>query len=129
MQRGVPLAVTVTRWIGLLGASLWAGVHLVLAAHVAFPGNLTATEVYSIFFGFTSALAIVTAVVFLLGIKNLYLPSLIFYVIDLALLTETRTAPALFVGKVLPVNFYVEISWLLDVLLIIVSAVLWKIDK
>lgn len=129
MQRGTPIAVTATRWIGLLGASLWAGVHLVLAAHVAFPGYLTATEIYSIFFGFTSALAIVTSVIFLLGIRGLYLPTLIFYIIDLALLTETRTAPALFIGKVLPVNIYVEISWVLDVLLIIVSALLWKIDR
>ncbi|BCU70270.1 hypothetical protein [Stygiolobus caldivivus] len=129
MQRGTPIAVSITRWVGLLGASLWAGVHLVLAAHVVFPGNLTATEIYSIFFGFTSALAIITAVIFLLGLKNLYLPSLIFYIIDFALLTETRTAPALFIGKVLPVNIYVELSWALDIILIIVSAVLWKIDK
>lgn len=129
MQRGTPIAVTAIRWIGLLGASLWAGVHLVLAAHVTFPGYPTATEIYSIFFGFTSALAIVTSVIFLLAIRSLYLPTLIFYIIDFALLTETRTAPALFIGKVLPVNIYVEISWVLDILLIIVSALLWKIDR
>jgi len=34
-----------------------------------------------------------------------------------------------FIGKILPVNIYVEISWVLDVLLIIVSALLWKIER
>lgn len=49
--------------------------------------------------------------------------------IDFLLLTETRTGPALFVGKVLPINVYVIESWILDVVLIVVSALLWKIDK
>jgi hypothetical protein len=117
------------RWAGGISATLWAGVHFVLASHAAFPHYVLATEIYDTFFAFTASLAIVSAIVFLLGIKNLYLPSLIFYVIDLALLTETRTAPALFIGKVLPVNIYVIESWILDVLLIAFSLALWKLDK
>lgn len=90
---------------------------------------MLATEIYSTFFAFTASLAIVAAVAFILGIRNLYLPAFIFYLIDFLLLTETRTAPALFIGKVLPVNFYVIESWTLDVILAIVSFILWRMDK
>jgi len=123
------VGIQALRWVGLLGSALWAGIHIVLAAHVAFGKDVLATEIYSTFFAFTASLAIVAAVVFIMGLRNLYLPALIFYVIDFLLLTETRTAPALFVGKVLPVNIYVIESWILDVILIVVSAVLWRIDK
>lgn len=123
------VGIQALRWIGLLGSALWAGVHIVLAAHATFGKDVLATEIYSTFFAFTASLAIVAAVVFIMGLRNLYLPALIFYVIDFLLLTETRTAPALFIGKVLPVNIYVIESWILDVILIVVSAVLWRIDK
>ncbi|BFH72785.1 hypothetical protein SJAV_07290 [Sulfurisphaera javensis] len=129
MASKIGLGTQALRWTGLLGSALWAGVHIVLASHVAFPKNVLATEIYSTFFAFTASLAIVAAVAFILGIRNLYLPALIFYVIDFLLLTETRTAPALFIGKPLPVNIYVVESWILDVILIAVSALLWKFDK
>jgi hypothetical protein len=122
-------AVQVLGWVGGLGASLWAGVHLFLASRVMFPGNALATQIYGNFFALTASLAIVMAVVFLLRVKGLYLPSLIFYVIDFLLLTETRVGPALFVGHPLPVNVYVVISWVLDAALIAVSLLMWRIDK
>lgn len=111
----------------MLLSALWAGVHLDLTSAVL--PNPTATIIYRIFFGFTASLAIVAAVAFIQGIRSLYLPAAIFYAIDLALLTETRTAPALFIGKVLPVNPYVEISIVLDVILLALSLVLWKFDR
>ncbi|BFI76082.1 hypothetical protein [Sulfurisphaera ohwakuensis] len=129
MASKIGAGIQVLRWIGLLGSAFWAGVHLVLAAHVVFPKDMLATEIYSTFFAFTASLAIVAAVSFILGIRSLYLPAFIFYLIDFVLLTETRTAPALFIGKVLPVNIYVIESWILDVLLIIVSFLLWRFDK
>lgn len=129
MSSKVNPAILALRWIGLLGSAFWAGVHIVLAAHVVFPKNTLATEVYSTFFAFTASLAIVAAAAFILGFRNLYLPALVFYVIDFILLTETRTAPALLIGKPLPVNIYVIESWILDVILIIVSALLWIVDK
>ncbi len=115
------------RWSAMLLSALWAGVHLDLTSAIL--PNPTATLIYRIFFGFTASLAIVAAVAFIQGIRSLYLPAAIFYIIDLALLTETRTAPALFVGKILPVNPYVEISIILDVLLLSLSLALWRFDK
>ncbi|BAB67496.1 hypothetical protein [Sulfurisphaera tokodaii] len=129
MASKIGAGIQTLRWIGLLGSALWAGVHFVLATHVVFPKDMLATEIYSTFFAFTASLAIVAAVSFILGIRSLYLPAFIFYLIDFALLTETRTAPALFIGKVLPVNIYVIESWILDVLLIVVSFLLWRFDK
>lgn len=123
------VGIQALRWIGLLGSALWAGIHIILAAHATFGKDVLATEIYSTFFAFTASLAIVAAVAFILGIRNLYLPAFIFYLIDFLLLTETRTAPALFIGKVLPVNFYVIESWTLDVILAIVSFILWRMDK
>ncbi|MBB5255021.1 hypothetical protein [Sulfurisphaera ohwakuensis] len=129
MASKIGAGIQALRWIGLLGSAFWAGVHFVLAAHVVFPKDMLATEIYSTFFAFTASLAIVAAVSFILGMRSLYLPAFIFYLIDFVLLTETRTAPALFIGKVLPVNIYVIESWILDVLLIIVSFLLWRFDK
>jgi len=76
-----------------------------------------------------ASLAIAAAVALIQGIKKLYLPITIFYVIDFALLLETRTAPALFVGKVLPFNPYVDISLIIDAIMIVLSLALWKISK
>jgi len=123
------LAVQVLGWVGGLGASLWAGVHLFLASRAMFPGNALATQIYGNFFALTASLAIVTAVVFLLRVKDLNLPSLTFYVIGFLLLTETRFRPAFFIGRPLPVNVYVVISWVLEAVLIAVSLVMWSIDK
>ncbi|AWR96990.1 hypothetical protein DFR86_05060 [Acidianus sulfidivorans JP7] len=127
MSSTAEIGKTSLRWAAMLLSALWAGVHLDLTSAVL--PNPTATLIYRIFFGFTSALAIVAAVAFIQGIKKLYFPAMIFFIIDFILLTETRTAPALFVGKVLPVNPYVEISLALDIILIALSAVLWRIDR
>ncbi|EZQ02019.1 hypothetical protein CM19_11125 [Candidatus Acidianus copahuensis] len=121
------LGIQTLRWAGLLGSTLWAGVHFDLTSAIL--PNPTATIIYRVFFGFVASLAIIAGLVFLQGIRKLYLPALAFYVIDLVLLVETRTLPALFVGKVLPINPYVEISIVLDVLLIVISALLWITDK
>jgi hypothetical protein len=43
-----------------------------------FLGNALETQIYGNFFTLTASLTIVTAVVFLLRVKDLYLPSLIF---------------------------------------------------
>jgi hypothetical protein len=50
-------------------------------------------------------------------------------VIDFLLLTETRVGPAFFIGHPLPVNVYVVISCVLDAVLMVVSLVMWGIDK
>ncbi|BDC19434.1 hypothetical protein HS5_23240 [Acidianus sp. HS-5] len=127
MMNGTTVKQNVLQWAGMLLSTLWAGIHLDLV-DAKLP-NPTATLIYRIFFGFVASLAIVAAVALIQGIKKLYLPITIFYAIDFALLLETRTAPALFVGKVLPFNPYVDISLIIDAIMIVLSIVIWKISK
>lgn len=115
------------RWITAILSALWAGVHLVLT-HAILP-NPTATMIYDTFFGFTSALAIIASVLIINGLKYSYPLITAFYVIDLALLSETRFGPALFIGKKLPFNIYVYTSFILDVVLIILTLILIFIEK
>lgn len=127
VMNGTTVKQNMLQWAGMLLSALWAGVHLDLV-DAKLP-NPTATLIYRVFFGFVASLAIVAAVALIQGIKKLYLPITIFYVIDFALLLETRTAPALFVGKVLPFNPYVDISLIIDAIMIVLSLALWKISK
>jgi hypothetical protein len=85
--------------------------------------------VYETFFGFTAALAIVASVLLIQGTRYSYPLITIFYVIDFVLLTETRFGPALFIGKKLPFNSYVEISLILDVILALGTIGLWFIER
>lgn len=126
-MNGTTVKQNMLQWAGILLSTLWTGVHLDLV-DAKLP-NPTATLIYRVFFGFVASLAIVAAVALIQGIKKLYLPITIFYVIDFALLLETRTAPALFVGKVLPFNPYVDISLIIDAIIIVLSLALWKISK
>lgn len=126
-MNGTTVKQSMLQWAGMLLSTLWAGVYLDLV-DAKLP-NPTATLIYRVFFGFVASLAIVAAVALIQGIKKLYLPITIFYVIDFALLLETRTAPALFVGKVLPFNPYVDISLIIDAIMIVLSLALWKISK
>ncbi|QKR00714.1 hypothetical protein GWK48_10235 [Metallosphaera tengchongensis] len=127
MSEKLGFGKTSLRWVAMLLSALWAGVHLDLTTAVL--PNPTATLVYRIFFGFVASLALVAAAAFIQGLRSLYLPAALFYVIDLGLLVETRTAPALLIGKRLPFNPYVDISLVLDVILVIVSLLLWRVDR
>ncbi|WP_338599301.1 hypothetical protein V6M85_09660 [Sulfolobus tengchongensis] len=126
-EKELGLTNLVIRWMAALLSSLWAGVHLVLT-HAILP-NPTATMIYDIFFGFVSSLAIMAALLLVLGLKYTYPLIAVFYGIDLALLSETRLGPALLVGKKLPFNYYVDLSLILDVVLILLSLMLIFISK
>ncbi|QGA55192.1 hypothetical protein GFS03_11705 [Sulfolobus sp. E5-1-F] len=126
-EKEVGIARLTLRWITAMLSALWAGVHLVLT-HAVLP-NSTATMIYDTFFGFTSALAIIAAVLLIQGLRYSYPLITIFYTIDLALLSETRLGPALFVGKKLPFNYYVDISLALDGILIVLSLLLILVEK
>ncbi|AKA73331.1 hypothetical protein SULI_04825 [Saccharolobus solfataricus] len=126
-EKEVGIARLILRWITAMSSALWAGVHMVLT-HAVLP-NPTATMVYDTFFGFTSALAIIAAVLAIQGIKYSYPLITAFYAIDLTLLSETRLGPALLVGKKLPFNYYVDISLALDVILIVLSLILIFVEK
>ncbi len=115
------------RWILAILSALWAGIHLALT-HAVLP-NATATMIYETFFGFTASLAIIAAVLLIQGVRYSYPLITVFYVIDALLLAETRLGPALFIGKKLPVNGYVEASIALDVVLAVSTLVLWLMDR
>ncbi|BBG24775.1 hypothetical protein [Sulfuracidifex tepidarius] len=115
------------RWVLAILSSLWAGIHLVLT-HAVLP-NPTATMIYETFFGFTASLAILASALLILGMRYTYPLITAFYVIDFALLAESRLFPAPFVGKVLPFNGYVDASLILDVILAASTLVIWFLEK
>lgn len=126
-QEKIDIVKLSVRWVAAMLSALWAGVHLVLT-HAMLP-NPIVTMIYDTFFGFTSALAIIAAFLLIMGIKYTYPLITAFYVIDLALLSETRLGPALFIGKKLPFNIYVDISLVLDIILIILSMIIILINR
>ncbi|BFI73816.1 hypothetical protein YN1_8030 [Nanoarchaeota archaeon] len=124
------MGVTILRWIGLLAAALWTGIHIVASSIFTVPNNALATEVYRLYFGFISSLATASVVVYMLGKRNWYLPTLIFYVINFLLLIESRVGPAPLIGVPLPFFIpLIELDFALGLILIIVTALLWKLDK
>ncbi len=118
---------TAIRWALAILSSLWAGIHLALT-HAILP-NPTATMIYETFFGFTASLAILASVLLILGMRYTYPLITIFYIIDFALLAESRLLPAPFVGKVLPFNGFVDASLVLDVILAASTLILWSLEK
>lgn len=126
-QEKIDISKLSVRWAAAMLSALWAGVHLVLT-HAILP-NPIATMIYDTFFGFTAALAIIAAFLLIMGIKYTYPLITAFYVIDLALLSETRLGPALFIGKKLPFNVYVDVSLVLDIILIILSIIIILMNR
>ena len=117
--------------LGYLGAALavvWAVLHLLLASEL-FKLSVTALHIYADFFVLTSILALVSAWVFAANVRKLYSLTLLFYIIDTVLLTESRVGPAPLIGKPLPVNIYVVETWVLDALLVAVSAAIWVTSR
>ena len=119
------------RVLGYLGAALavvWAALHLFLASQL-FKLSVPALHIYADFFVLTSVLALVSAWVFAANVRKLYFLTLVFYIIDTILVTETRVGPAPFFGHPLPVNVYVVETWILDALLVAVSATIWVTSR
>ena len=111
-------------YAGAVLAVLWAIVHLDLAL-MLYKTKVYGLHIYADFFVFTAVLALVSAWVFAANFRKLYFLTLIFYIIDTILVTETRVGPAPFFGHPLPVNIYVIETWILDALLVAVSATIW----
>ncbi|AMD29780.1 MAG: hypothetical protein L7H07_03365 [Candidatus Nanopusillus sp.] len=113
-------------WIGMLLATFWAGVHMLVAGAVAVNVSL----IFGAFVGMFVALSIISGLVFLLNWKKYYLPNIIFWLIMLL---------ALFVGYVqyirggninaLFTNVLAEIALIIDIVEILLALTIWKIDK
>jgi len=113
-------------WIGMLLATFWAGVHMLVAGAVAVNVSL----ILGAFVGMFVALSIISGLVFLLNWKKYYLPNIIFWLIMLL---------ALFVGYVqyirggninaLFTNVLAEIALIIDIIEILLALTIWKIDK
>jgi hypothetical protein len=113
-------------WIGMLLATFWAGVHMLVAGAVA----VNVSVLFGAFVGMFVALSIISGLVFLLNWKKYYLPNIIFWLIMLL---------ALFVGYVqyirggninaLFTNVLAEIALVIDIVEILLALTIWKIDK
>jgi hypothetical protein len=113
-------------WIGMLLATFWAGVHMLVAGAVA----VNVSVIFGAFVGMFVALSIISGLVFLLNWKKYYLPNIIFWLIMLL---------TLFVGYVqyirggninaLFTNVLAEIALVIDIIEILLAFTIWKIDK
>jgi len=113
-------------WIGMLLATFWAGVHMLVAGAVAVNVSL----ILGAFVGMFVALSIISGLVFLLNWKKYYLPNIVFWLIMLL---------TLFVGYVqyirkgdinaLFTNILAEIALVIDIIEILLALAIWKIDK
>ena len=113
-------------WIGMLLATFWAGIHMLVTGAIAVNVSLIAGA----FVGMFVALSIISGLVFLLNWKKYYLPNIIFWLIMLL---------ALFVGYVqyirggninaLFTNVLAEIALVIDIVEILLALTIWKIDK
>ena len=113
-------------WVGMLLATFWAGVHILVAGAVAVNVSLIAGA----FVGMFVALSIISGLVFLLNLKKYYLPNIVFWLIMLL---------TLFVGYVqyirkgdinaLFTNILAEIALVIDIIEILLALAIWKIDK
>ena len=113
-------------WIGMLLATFWAGIHMLVAGALA--GNVSLILGASV--GMFVALSIISGLVFLLNWKKYYLPNIIFWLIMLL---------TLFVGYVqyirggninaLFTNILAEISLVIDIVEILLALTIWKIDR
>jgi len=113
-------------WVGMLLATFWAGVHILVAGAVAVNVSLIAGA----FVGMFVALSIISGLVFLLNLKKYYLPNIVFWLIMLL---------TLFVGYVqyirkgdinaLFTNVLAEIALIIDIIETLLALAIWKIDK
>jgi len=113
-------------WAGMLLATFWAGIHMLVAGAVAVNVSL----LFGAFVGMFVALSIISGLVFLLNLKKYYLPNIIFWLIMLLVL---------FIGYVqyirkgdinaLFTNVLAEIALIIDIIETLLALAIWKIDR
>ena len=110
------------RWLAIFGSTIWAGVHMTLL-------GIMIPYIAKAFFGFIISIAIVAAMIYVSRKKEFYLPVLIFYILDTVLLLESRITIAPVFDKKLPWTPSAIDSIILDVIMIVLSAVIYVISR
>ncbi len=104
----------ILQWLGFFGSMLWAGLHFVLI-------GLPLPFVAKVFFGFVIAISIASGMMFLEDRRKFFIPVLIFYILDAALLFESRVAIAPVFNTKLPYTTDSIAALILDFIMIIIS--------
>ncbi|QKR01050.1 hypothetical protein GWK48_06830 [Metallosphaera tengchongensis] len=95
---------------------IWAIIHFYLSTTL-----IKFLPLVSYFFILDAVLFLVGGAILLIGLRLLYIPTLILTWINYLLLTESRIYPAPILGKPLPaINSFVLGTFVLDIILIVV---------
>ncbi|ABW02302.1 hypothetical protein [Caldivirga maquilingensis] len=100
---------------------VWAGIHLFISIPL-----VRLLPVVGYFFIIDAILAIITAVLLLVGVRVMYIPILVYSWINYLLLTESRVFPAPVLGYPLPtINPVIIAVIVIDIIIIILVTVTW----
>ncbi len=113
-------------WIGMLLATFWAGIHMLVAGAVAINVSLLLGAFVGMFVG----LSIISGLIFLLNLRKYYLPNIIFWLIMLLTLIfgyvhyiRNGDINALFT------NTLAGITLIIDIIETLLALIIWKIDR
>ncbi len=113
-------------WIGMLLATFWAGIHMLVAGAIAINVSLLLGAFVGMFVG----LSIISGLIFLLNLRKYYLPNIIFWLIMLLTLIfgyvhyiRNGDINALFT------NILAGITLIIDIIETLLALIIWKIDR
>ncbi|MDT7890944.1 MAG: hypothetical protein RQ869_02670 [Candidatus Nanopusillus sp.] len=113
-------------WVGMLLATFWAGIHMLVAGAIAINVSLLLGAFVGMFVG----LSIISGLIFLLNWRKYYLPNIIFWLIMLLTLIfgyvhyiRNGDINALFT------NILAGITLIIDIIEALLALIIWKIDR
>jgi hypothetical protein len=113
-------------WIGMLLATFWAGIHMLVAGAIAINVSLLLGAFVGMFVG----LSIISGLIFLLNWRKYYLPNIVFWLIMLLTLIfgyvhyiRNGDINALFT------NTLAGITLVIDIIETLLALIIWKIDR
>ncbi|MFZ8801241.1 MAG: hypothetical protein ACO2ON_03665 [Candidatus Nanopusillus sp.] len=113
-------------WVGMLLATFWAGIHMLVAGAIAINVSLLLGAFVGMFVG----LSIISGLIFLLNWRKYYLPNIIFWLIMLLTLIfgyvhyiRNGDINALFT------NTLAGITLVIDIIETLLALIIWKIDR
>jgi hypothetical protein len=113
-------------WVGMLLATFWAGIHILVAGAIAINVSLLLGAFVGMFVG----LSIISGLIFLLNWRKYYLPNIIFWLIMLLALIfgyvhyiRNGDINALFT------NILAGITLIIDIIETLLAFIIWKIDR
>jgi hypothetical protein len=113
-------------WIGMLLATFWAGIHMLVAGAIAINVSLLLGAFVGMFVG----LSIISGLIFLLNWRKYYLPNIVFWLIMLLTLIfgyvhyiRNGDINALFT------NTLAGITLVIDIIATLLALIIWKIDR